>query len=39
VRELFLDRPGQPPDDSAQRTLRRIVKSPDHLLRMLPARD
>jgi aminoglycoside phosphotransferase (APT) family kinase protein len=38
VRELFLDRPGQPPDDGAQRQLHRIVKSPDHLLRILPAR-
>jgi aminoglycoside phosphotransferase (APT) family kinase protein len=37
VRELFLARPGQPPDDGAQRVLRRIVKSPDHLLRILPA--
>jgi aminoglycoside phosphotransferase len=39
VRELFLDGPGQPPDGSAQRQLRRIVKSPDHLLRILPARQ
>lgn len=39
VRELFLDQPGQPPDDGAQRRLRHIVKSPDHLLRILPARD
>jgi aminoglycoside phosphotransferase (APT) family kinase protein len=38
VRELFLTGPGQPPDDGAQRQLRRIVKSPDHLLRILPAR-
>jgi aminoglycoside phosphotransferase len=38
VRELFLDRPGQPPDDGAQRQLRRIVENPDHLLRILPAR-
>jgi aminoglycoside phosphotransferase (APT) family kinase protein len=38
VRELFLDTPGQPSDDGAQRQLRRIVKSPDHLLRILPAR-
>jgi aminoglycoside phosphotransferase (APT) family kinase protein len=38
VRELFLDRPRQPPDSGAQRQLRRIVKSPDHLLRILPAR-
>jgi aminoglycoside phosphotransferase (APT) family kinase protein len=37
VRELFLDSPGQPPDDGAQRQLRRIVKSPDHLLQILPA--
>jgi aminoglycoside phosphotransferase (APT) family kinase protein len=35
VRELFLDTPGQPPDDSAQRQLRRAVKSPDHLLPIL----
>jgi aminoglycoside phosphotransferase (APT) family kinase protein len=38
VRELFLAQPGQPPDHGAQRQLRRIVKSPDHLLRILPAR-
>jgi len=38
VRELFLDQSGQPPDDGAQCWLRRIVKSPDHLLRILPAR-
>jgi aminoglycoside phosphotransferase (APT) family kinase protein len=38
VRELFLDQPGQPSDDGAQCWLRRIVKSPDHLLRILPAR-
>ncbi len=38
VRDLLLARPGQPAQDAALRTLRRIVRSPDHLLRMLPAR-
>ena len=33
VRELFLGGP----DDGAWRQLRRVVKSPDHLLRILPA--
>jgi aminoglycoside phosphotransferase (APT) family kinase protein len=33
VRELFLN----PPGDGARRELRRIVKSPDHLVRILPA--
>ena len=37
VRDLFLDSPGQPPDHGAQCALRRFVKSPDHLLRILPA--
>jgi scyllo-inosamine 4-kinase len=35
VRELFLATPGLPVDDGAQHALRRIVRSPDHLLRLL----
>ena len=35
VRELFLATPGLPVDDGAQRALRGIVRSPDHLLRLL----
>jgi aminoglycoside phosphotransferase (APT) family kinase protein len=36
VRELFLDGTGQSPDDGPQRWLRRIVTSPDDLVRILP---
>jgi aminoglycoside phosphotransferase (APT) family kinase protein len=37
VRELFLDEPGQPPGKVARDWLRDTVKSPDHVLRLLPA--